>query len=126
MDPSHPSISPEESRKFPVTTLLVAVVILMAAAAILVFNVPVTTILYFGFLGFMLFGHFFIHGGHGVHNGHEQGTPPSKQSGEQSNPDPEASQISQHSHVDGPARQDNPDNKSKKDQDSHQGHSGCC
>ena len=85
------------------TTLLVAVVILMAAAAILVFNVPVTTILYFGFLGFMLFGHFFMPGGHGAHDGHGQGTPPSKQSGEQSNPDPEASQINQHSHVKGPS-----------------------
>lgn len=126
MDPTHSSISPEESRKFPLVTLLIAVVILSAAAAILVFNVPVTTVLFIGFLGFMFFGHLIMPGGQGAQVGHGQGTPLSQQNGEKSNPDSEALQISQHGHTDGPARQNIPGDKSNKDHDSHQGHSGCC
>ncbi len=126
MDPTHTSISPEESHKFPMTTFLVAVVILIVAAAILVFNVSITTVMYFGFLGFMLFGHFLMPGRHGAHDGHGQGTSPSQRGGDQTNPDPESLQINQHSHGNVPAQQDNPEDKSKNDQDSHQGHSGCC
>ncbi len=49
MDHLPTTTSPEESRRFPVKTLLVAGFILAAAAAILVFRVPWTTVLYYGF-----------------------------------------------------------------------------
>lgn len=126
MDHLNPSTSPEESRKFPVKTLLVAVVILAAAAAILVFNVPLGTVVTYVFLGLMLFGHFFMHGGHGAHGGHGQGASPSEQSGDHAHTNPGSSRINEHNHADGPAQPGNPETKSEKDPNSHQGHSGCC
>ncbi len=126
MNHINPSTLPEENRKFPVKTLLVVVVILAAAVAILVFNVPVFTVLTYGFLGLMLFSHFFMHGGHGAHGGHGQDASPSEQSGEHDHTNPGSSQISEHSHADGPAQTGNPETKSEKDENSHKGHSGCC
>ncbi len=116
------SVSPEESRKFPVSTLLGAIVILAAAVAILVFDVPIGTVLTYGLLGLMLFGHFFMHGSHG---GHDHGASPTQQSDERSHSNTGTSQISAHNHADGPDRQDDPETDSAKDKDSHQGHSGC-
>lgn len=128
MDHRHSSTSPEESRRFPVTTLLVALVVFAAAAAILVFNVPFTTVLVYGFLGLMLFSHLFMHGGHGAHSGHGQAAPRSQQSGghPHSHADPGVSQIREHSHADGTVQQADAEASSEKDRDSHQGHSGCC
>jgi fatty acid desaturase len=117
------STSPEESRKFPVKTLLVTVVILAAAVAVFVFNVPVLTVLSYGFLGLMLFGHFFMHGSHG---GHDHSASPSQQNSEHNHTDPNVTSISAHNHTDGPATQGDAEAKSEKDQNSHQGHSGCC
>lgn len=117
------SNSTEESRKFPVRALLVAVVILAAAAAVLVFNVPVGSVLLFGFLGWMMFGHFFLSVGHGVS--------PSHQNNEHNHDDPNSSSISMYNHADGPAQENNSKANSEKEQDSskdhsHSGHSGCC
>lgn len=126
MNHINPSTLPEDNRRFPVTAVLIAVAIFAAAAAILVFKVPVTTVLYFGFFGFMLLSHFFMHRGHGAHDGHDQGTSPSEQSGEHAHTDPNSSQISEHNHADGPAQPGNPEKTSEKDSDSHKGHSGCC
>ena len=123
MDHINPSTSPEESRKFPVKLLLVALVILTAAAAILVFDVPVGTVVTYGFLGLMLFGHFFMHGSH---SGHDHGATRSQQDSEHSHADQGTSQINAHSHIDGSAEQGEPEAKTEKDKDSHQGHSGCC
>lgn len=117
MDHLHNSDTPAENRKFPAKTLLIAIVVLAAAAAILVFNVPWTTVLIFGFFGWMMFGHFFTRGSH---EGQAQGAQPddahvhSNQFG---------SPASGHERADGPAQ---PADKPKKDDGSHQGHSGCC
>lgn len=123
MNHIHSSSTPEETRKFPVTTLLIAIVLLVAAAAILVFNFPVSTVLTYGFLGLLLFGHFFMHGSHG---GHNHGTSNAKLNSEHDHSDQEASQISSHNHADGPAGQAVPNSSPKKESDSHQGHSGGC
>lgn len=123
MNHINPSTSPEESRKFPTKLLLVALVILAAAAAILVFDVPVGTVVTYGFLGLMLFSHFFMHGAHG---GHDHGTMRSQQDSEHSHADQGVSQVNAHSHVDGSAEQGEPEAKTEKDKDSHQGHSGGC
>lgn len=121
------SPSADEKRKFPVTSLLVAVAIIAAAAAILVFNVPVGTVLTYGFLGVMVFSHFFMHGGHGAHGGHGQDASPSEQNGEHVHANPDSAQTSEHNHADGPAQPGNSETKSdKKDPNSHQGHSGHC
>lgn len=123
MDHLHSSTSSDGFRKFPVKTVLVAAAILAAVAAILVFNVPVTTVLTYGFLGIVLFGHFFMHGSHG---GHDHGASRSQENSEHSHTDSGASPFSEHSHADGPARRDDPETaNSGKDQNSHQGHSGC-
>ena len=120
------STSPDENRKFPVTAVLIAGAIIAAAAAILVFNVPVGTVLTYGFLGLMVFSHFFMHGGHGAHGGHGQGASPSEQSGSHAHVNPDSTQTSEHNHADGPAQPGNPETKSEKDPNSHQGHSGHC
>ena len=116
------TITPEESHKIPVKTLLVAFVILAAAAAILVFKVPWTNVLYYGFFGLMISSHFFMHGSHGCHNhnasnGHHDS--------EHSHTDPIVSQSSLQSNADGPGQPGKPEIQSEKDKDSHQGHSGC-
>ena len=49
--------------------------LLVALAAIFVFNVPASTVLYYGFIVLMIGSHFFMHGSHGGHGGqagHEQ------------------------------------------------------
>lgn len=126
MNHINPSTSPEEDRKFPVKTLLVAAVIIAAAVAILVFNVPIGTVLTYGFLGVMVFSHFFMHGGHGAHGGHGQGASASEQNGEHAHAKADSAQTSEHNHADGPAQPGNPEKTSEKDSDSHKGHSGCC
>ena len=120
-----PSVLPEESRKFPVATLLGAIVILAAAVAILVFDVPVGTVLIYGLLGLMLFGHFFMHAGHGAHDEHSQGAPPSEQNSGHTQTNSDSERINEHYHADQPAKPVNPETDSEKDKDSHQGHSGC-
>jgi hypothetical protein len=126
MDHLNPSTSTETSRKFPVKTLLVAVVIIAAAAAILVFKVPVTTVLSYGFFGLMMSSHFFMHGGHGSHTGKDQGSSTDKQGDEHVHPNSNDSQISELSPVDQLTQLENPEAKSDKEKNSHQGHSGCC
>ena len=117
------TITSEESHKIPVKTLLVAFVILAAAAAILVFKVPWTTVLYYGFFGLMLSSHFFMHGSHGGHNHNASNE---QQDSEHSHTGPSVSQSSLNDHADGPAQPGEPEAQSVKDKDSHQGHSGCC
>jgi hypothetical protein len=126
MNRINPSALPEEDRKFPVAAVLISVAIFSAAAAILVFKVPISTVLYFGFFGFMILSHFFMHGGHGAHGGHNQDSTPSEQNDENVHPNRNINQISEDSHVDGPAQPSNPEKTTEKDSDSHKGHSGCC
>lgn len=44
--------------------------LLAALAAIFVFNVPVSTVVYYGFIILAIGGHFLMHGSHGGHDGH--------------------------------------------------------
>ena len=123
MDKMPSTITHEESHQFPVRSLLVAFVILAAAAAILVFKVPWTTVLYYGFFGLMLSSHFFMHGSHGGHNRNASNV---QQDGENSHTGPSGSQSSLHNHADVSAQPGESEAQSVKDKDSHQGHSGCC
>ncbi len=125
MNHTHSSTSTDQTRKFPVSTLLIAVAILAGAAAILVFNVPVFTVLTFGFLGLMLFGCSFMHAGH------EHGGGADPQNSGHIHSTSNESSTQEHLHADGPATQGDPQAKNKDDADAHQGnshsgHSGCC
>ncbi len=51
--------------------------LLAALVAITVFNVPLNTVVYYGFIILMIGGHFFMHGSHGGHAGHGQHANPS-------------------------------------------------
>lgn len=125
MNRSHPNISPEETQKFPLSTLLIAVVILTAAAAILVFKVPIGTVLYYGLLGLMLSG-----GHRFMHAGHDHGGSPDPQSHLHDQNSWKSTSITGQDQIDGPSTS----NRSRTDaagkpdpQDhSHSGHSGCC
>ncbi len=44
--------------------------LLAALVAITVFNVPLNTVVYYGFIILMIGGHFFMHGGHAGHGQH--------------------------------------------------------
>jgi hypothetical protein len=123
MNPTPSSISPEESRKFPVTTLLVAIGILAAAAAILVFDVPTGTVLAYAFFGLMLLSHLFMHRAHG---GHDHSASANQPNPEQLRSSTGVSQVQEHSHLDEPDPQAGSQTGAKKDPNSHQGHSGCC
>jgi fatty acid desaturase len=123
MNHKYETISAEAPRKFPLQALLAAMVILAAAAAILVFNVPMTTVLSYGFLGLMLFGHFFMHAGHGSH---DHGASPTQQPDESSSADPSTRMVSDPEATARPGQDLSKTGKSEKDQDSHSGHSGCC
>lgn len=126
MNHIHDSTSPEESRRFPVKTVLVAVVILAAVAAVLVFDVPVFTVLTYGFLGLMLFSHLFMHGSHSSHDHSASNSQPDNENSHIGPADPGTSQINPQDHAGGLVRQTDPEAKAKKDQDTHQGHSGGC
>ena len=121
MDHLHTSSSPVEPRKFPVKTLLFAAAILAGAAAVLVFNVPVFTVLTYGFLGLMLFGCSFMHAGHG---GHDHGGSSDQPGGGHIHPADGVSTTPEHMHADGPATPKDEETTAKKDTDTHQGHSG--
>jgi hypothetical protein len=117
------TISAEAPRKFPLKALLAAMVILAAAAAILVFNVPITTVLSYGFLGLMLFGHFFMHAGHGDH---DYGASPTQPPDVDPSGDASTRMLSDPEATARPGQELSKTGKSEKDQDSHSGHSGCC
>lgn len=125
MNHGNPITSPEESRKFPVKSFLIALVILAATIAIFVFNVPVLNVIIYGLFGLMMFSHFFMHGSHGSH---DHGVSPSQQGGGNFHSSLDVSQTNEHSHADGPARDNESKPKSGEDQDSSHssGHSGCC
>ena len=46
--------------------------LLAALIAVVVFNVPLNTVVYYGFVVLMIGSHFFMHGSHGGHAGHGQ------------------------------------------------------
>lgn len=48
--------------------------LIAAIVAIFVFNVAVGTVLTYGVIGLIFFGHLFMHGGHGSHSSHDGST----------------------------------------------------
>ena len=68
---SHPSVTDHPTRVSPIVWILGAGLV-VALVAIFIFNVSISTVAYYGFLTFMLGGHFFMHGSHGNHAGHNQ------------------------------------------------------
>ncbi len=115
MDPSHMTSSSGISRKFPLSTFLFAVAILAGAAAILVFKIPVLTVLTYGLLGMMLFGCSFMHAGHSGHNYDGSMEIP----GDHAHPSDGASSTHQHMQSDGPAPQKDEETTTEKDPDPH-------
>jgi hypothetical protein len=66
------------SKKFRIPKLgLIAIAgVLAALLAIFVFNVKPGLVLNYGLLGAMILSHFFMHAGHGAHNGHQEKASP--------------------------------------------------
>lgn len=78
--------------------------LITALAAILVFNVPLSTVGYYALFALFMGSHFFMHGSHGGHGGHAgHGQLPRSTT-----------------NVDGPA------NAAQSKKDEHAGHSGGC
>jgi len=95
---SHPSVTNRPTRVRPIVWFF-GIGLLAALVAIFVFNVDVSTVAYYGFLAFVVGGHFFMHGshrGHGGSAGHEYG--------------PESNAIE----------------ADKRDNNTHSGHTGGC
>jgi len=72
---SHPSVTDRPTR-VPLIVWFLGIGLIAALVAIFIFNVDVSTVPYYGFLAFVVGGHFFMHGSHGGHGGsagHEHG-----------------------------------------------------
>ena len=126
MDHTNPSTSQEDSKKFPVTAVFIAVLIFAAVAAILVYKFPLITVLTVAFFSLMLYNLFFKRGRRGASGEQDQGTLFSQQGDDPFHNDPDSTHISNHNHVDGPAQIEYPAKSSEVDTNSHQGHHGCC
>lgn len=68
----HTSPTTDRPLRIPRIAWIVGAGLLIALIAIAVFNVPLNTVLYYGFIILMIAGHFFMHGGHGSHGDHGQ------------------------------------------------------
>lgn len=64
------------TRRFglPLTGWIALASVVAALVAIFVFNVAVSTVLTYGVIGLIFFGHLFMHGGHGSHSGYSGST----------------------------------------------------
>lgn len=69
---SHATVTDLLARIPPIIWFL-GVGLIVALAAIIIFNVTVNTVMYYGFFALMIGGHLFMHGGHGSHAGHQSG-----------------------------------------------------
>lgn len=54
-------------RRIPKAVWFLLAGLVIALVAIFLFKVAVGTVVSYGFLGLMMFSHFFMHGGHGSH-----------------------------------------------------------
>ena len=68
MEHNHPTT--DRPVRIPPIVWILGVGLIIALAAILVFKVAVSTVVYYGFIALMIGGHFFMHGSHGGHGGH--------------------------------------------------------
>ena len=68
--------SPSDDRLLRVPTIVWVLGggLFAALVAILVFNVAVSTVIYYGFFALMMGSHFFMHGSHGGHASHQHGS----------------------------------------------------
>lgn len=94
---SHTSETTDRPLRVPSIVWVLGLGLIAALIAIFVFNVAVSTVVYYGFIGLMLGGHFFMHGSHGGHAGHGGHEAHNRAAGE-----------------------------AQSDQDEHAGHSGGC
>lgn len=69
---SHPPVTNRPTRIPPFVWFL-GVGLIVALAVIFIFNVAVSTVVYYGFFALMIGSHLFMHGGHGSHAGHQSG-----------------------------------------------------
>lgn len=102
MEHNHPAT--DRPVRIPPTVWILGLGMIVALAAIIVFNVPLSTVGYVALFALFMGSHFFMHGshgGHGGHAGHEQHT------GSTTN-------------VDGPA------SAAQSPKDEHTGHSDGC
>jgi len=67
---SHTPQTTDRPWRVPPLAWIVGLGLMAALAAVFVFNVAVSTVAYYGFIGLMFGGHFFMHGSHGGHAGH--------------------------------------------------------
>jgi hypothetical protein len=68
--------SPIDDRPFriPPIVWVLGIGLVVALLAIFVFNVAVKTVVYYGFFALMMGSHFFMHGSHSGHGGHQHGS----------------------------------------------------
>jgi len=62
----------DRPQRIPRIAWIVGAGLLVALVAVAVFNVPLNTVVYYGFIILMIGGHFFMHGSHGGHGAHGQ------------------------------------------------------
>jgi len=67
---SHTPQTSDRPLRVPPLTWFVGLGLIAALAAVFIFNVAVSTVVYYGFIALMIGGHFFMHGSHGGHSGH--------------------------------------------------------
>ncbi len=69
---SHPPVTDRPVHIPPIAWFL-GVGLIVVLAAIFIFNVAVSTVVYYSFFAFMIGSHFFMHGGHSGHSEHQFG-----------------------------------------------------
>ncbi|HKZ83967.1 MAG TPA: hypothetical protein VJ793_09980 [Anaerolineae bacterium] len=70
----HTSPTTDRPLRIPRIAWIVGAGLLAALVAVAIFNVPLNTVVYYGFIVLVIVGHLFMHGGHGSHGGHGQHT----------------------------------------------------
>ncbi len=76
MEHTHSTMGDRPTR-IPRLVWIVGGGLLIALVAVVIFKVPVNTVVYYGFFALMIGSHFFMHGSHGGHGDHsQQDSPP--------------------------------------------------
>jgi len=70
----HTSPTTDRPVRIPRIVWFLGAGLLAALVAIVIFNIPLNTVVYYGLIILMIGGHFFMHGSHGGHGGHSQHT----------------------------------------------------
>jgi fatty acid desaturase len=81
MDHNPSSVSPF---RIPSIVWVLIAAAIAAGAAIFIFKVAIGSVLTYGFFGFMILSHFFMHGSHGSHGNHSDND--AAQSGDNTEP----------------------------------------